>query len=377
MKGGEKVEKAYKFRIYPNEHQRSIIAQTFGCKRFVYNHFLAERVEIYERERRTAGRFEQDKRLTLLKKGTEWLRIPDKCALQNALADLDAAYAGFFRRVKAGETPGFPRFKSKRDKRQTYRTTSNIKLLDRHIQLPKLGKVECHISKQVEGRIISATVSQNPSGKYFVSVLCTDVIIQPMESTGAMVGIDLGIKELCITSDGQHFENAKYLQKSQKKLARLQRRLSRKPKGSKNRNKARIKVARLHERIANQRSDAIHKMTTQLVREYDLICTETLIPKNMLNNHKLARAINDAAWGEIMRQLEYKSLWYGKAIVKVDRFYASSQTCSECGYKNAGTKNLAIREWTCPNCGVHHDRDMNAAKNILEEGLRIVNQSVA
>ena len=371
------MEKGYKFRIYPDENQKSIIAQTFGCKRFIYNHFLAERIEIYEKEKRTAGRFEQDKRLTLLKKETEWLRIPDKCAMQNALADLDGAYAGFFRRVKAGDKPGFPRFKSKRDRRQSYRTSSNIKVFDKHIQLPKLGKVECRISKQVKGRILSATVSQNPSGKYFVSVLCTDVEILPMEPTGAMVGIDLGIKEIAITSDNQHFENPKYYAKSQKKLARLQRQLSRKPKGSKNRNKARIKVARLHEHVANQRNDAIHKMTTALIRDYDLICTETLMPKNMVKNRKLSKAISDAAWGEIIRQMEYKCAWYGKTLVKIDRFYASSQTCSVCGHKNVETKNLAVREWDCSNCGAHHDRDVNAAKNILEEGLRIANRSVA
>ena len=366
------MEKAYKFRIYPTTAQAALIAQTFGCKRWVYNHFLAERIAIYESEKRKAGRFEQDKRLTQLKKETEWLRAPDKCALQNALADLDAAYQNFFRRVKSGEKPGFPKFKSKRDKHQSYRTSGTIKMHAKHIQLPKLGLVQCRISKQVEGRIISATVSQNPSGKYFVSVLCTDVEIQQMDRTGAMVGVDLGLKELAITSDNQHFANPKHFNKSQKKLAKLQRELSRKSKGSNNREKARIKVARLHERIANQRLDSAHKMTTSLVRDYDLIAIETLVPKNMVKNRRLAKAISDAAWGEIVRQLEYKCNWYGKELVKVDRFYPSSQTCNSCGYKNSNTKNLAVREWDCPKCGVHHDRDVNAAKNILDEGLRIL-----
>jgi putative transposase len=367
------MEKAYKFRIYPTTAQAALIAQTFGCKRWVYNHFLAERIAIYENEKRKAGRFEQDKRLTQLKKEIEWLRLPDKCALQNAIADLDAAYQNFFRRVKSGGKPGFPKFKSKRDRHQSYKTSCNIKMHEKHVQLPKLGMVQCRISKQIEGRIISATVSQNPSGKYFVSVLCTDVEIQPVDRTGAMVGVDLGLKELAITSDNQHFTNPKHFTKSQKKLAKLQRRLSRKSKGSNNREKARIKVARLHEHIANQRLDNAHKMTTSLVRDYDLIAIETLMPKNMVKNRRLAKAISDAAWGEIVSQLEYKCNWYGKELAKVDRFYPSSQTCNSCGYKNTDTKNLAVREWDCPKCGIHHDRDVNAAKNILDEGLRILN----
>jgi putative transposase len=370
------MEKAYKLRIYPDKAQEELIQKTFGCARYVYNHYLAMRKEKYESDKTTFNYYACSSNLTSHKKDNEWLREVDATALKSSLNDLDIAYQNFFRRVKSGDKPGYPRFKSKRDNHKSFRSSmsnNNIRMLNGHIRLPKLGNIKCRVSKQVEGRILSATVSQNPSGKYFVSVLCTDVDIQPMDKTGAMVGVDLGLKELAITSDSQHFANPKHFAKSQKKLAKLQRRLSRKSKGSNNGEKARVKVARLHEHIANQRLDNAHKMTTSLVSEYDLIAIETLVSKNMVKNHRLAKAISDAAWGEIVRQLEYKCNWYGKELVKVDRFYPSSQTCNSCGYKNSNTKNLAVREWDCPRCGVHHDRDVNAAKNILDEGLRILN----
>ena len=367
------MERAYKFRIYPSKTQEELIQKTFGCTRFVYNYYLAKRKEVYEQSKQTMNYCSCSADMTQLKKSLEWLREVDATALQSSIKDLDIAFQNFFRRVKNGEKPGYPRFKSKRDNRKSFTgklVGSNIRLSDKHIRIPKLGEVSCRVSKQIQGRILSATVSQNPSGKYFVSVLCTDVEIEPLERTGAVVGVDLGIKELAITSDGQLFANPKHFTKSQKKLAKLQRQLSRKSKGSNNREKARIKVARLHEHIANQRLDNAHKLTTGLVRRYDLVAIETLMPKNMVKNRRLAKAISDASWGEIARQLEYKCAWYGKEMVKVDRFYPSSQTCSFCGVKNTDTKNLAVREWGCPGCKTHHDRDINAAKNILEEGLR-------
>lgn len=360
---------AFEYRIYPNENQRELITKTFGCCRCVYNHALSIRIQEFENNKKTISIYDIKKLLPCwkAKPETSWLKQADSMALQASVLDLGKAYENFF--CNPSKT-GFPKFKSKRN-RQSYRT-NNIHIIDKkHIKLPKLGVVKARISRPPQGRILSATIKQKPSGKYFVTVCCTDVPLKRSAPNNTAVGVDLGVKSLLVCSDGQVFTNPKNTKKFQRKLAREQRKLSRKNKGSNNRKKQRIRVARLHERISNSRSDSIHKVTSKLASENQVVCVEDLNVEGILSNHKLAKAVSDAAFGEIVRQLEYKCKLHAGHLQKVDRWYPSSKTCSSCGHVE-DEMPLQVRMWQCPVCHEEHDRDINAAKNILTEGLRLL-----
>ena len=363
------MERGYKYRIYPNKAQQELIAKTFGCCRFVYNHALDRRKTLYENQGLSESRNDINNWCNReLKVQYEWLREVDKFALTNSIYDLDNAYKKFFR-----EHTGYPKFKSKHNSHQSYKTnytTGNIAVNfdENTIKLPKLGRVKAKIHRTFIGTIKNATISYTSSGKYFVSI-CVDSEIQEFHPAPGIVGLDLGIKDLCTCSDGSKFDGTD-LTKLQSRLKRQQRSLSKKTKGSNNYKKQKVRLARLHEKITNIRKDSLHKLSRSLVDENQVIVTESLNVKGMLRNHHLARSISDASWYELARQLEYKSRWYGRKYIKIDTFFASSQVCSNCGHKEQKVKNLAVRSWICPKCSAEQDRDINAAINILREGLR-------
>ena len=365
-RGGDIVaERAYKYRIYPNKKQQELIRKTFGCTRYVYNYYLDKRKT--DKTNYTYVKCAKD--LTQLKKEFEWLKEVDSVGLQTSLKDLDIAYKNFF-----SGSSGYPKFKSRKNRHQSYRTSfshNNIAFMDKHIKLPKLGLVKVRDKQVPQGRILNATISQEPDGRFYCSLCCTDVSFKQLSKTNQFVGIDLGLVDFAIFSDGIKIENPRFFEKSVKKLAKLQRELSRKTIGSNRWNKARIKVAKLQKHISNQRKDFLQKLTTLIVRKYDIICIEDLDVKSMKETELTVRnkRVSDVSWSEFRRQLTYKSTWYGRTLSAVDRYYPSSQICHYCG-RIDGKKAETIRFWVCPKCNSKLDRDINAAINILNEGLK-------
>lgn len=366
------MRRGVKFRAYPTKTQQNLIEQTFGCCRLTYNRGLAMRRDAYNAGEKI-GYCQTSAMLTALKKEEKFsfLKDVDSIALQQSLRDLDSAYKNFFEKRAR-----YPKFKSKHDNHQSYRTLNqgdNIRIEGNHLKLPKIGWLKIKVSIDV-GRIHNVTVERTPTGKYFV-VLNVEYENVLQYNGGGVVGLDVGLKEFYTDSNGNVVDNPKSYRKREKKLIREQRRLSRKQKGSKNRNKQRLRVAKQHEKVSNARKDFLHKETHKLAIENQVVCVEDLNVKGMLRNHHLAKAISDVSWSEFFRQLEYKVAEHGGVLVKVPTFYPSSQTCSCCGYKNPLVKNLTVREWDCPNCGTHHDRDANAAANILNKGLELLKEA--
>ena len=366
------MNKGVIFRAYPNKAQQELINKTLGCSRLVYNKGLAFRNEKYAKGEKT-GYNQTSAMLSSMKKEEKYsfLKEADSIALQQALRDLDKAFVRFFEK-KANH----PVFKSKHHYQLSYRTLNqqnSIRIEGNRIRLPKLGFVKIRQSEEV-GHINNVTVRRTATGKYFV-VLNVDFEPEKKEECNSFTGIDVGIKSFYTDSNGNVVKNPKYLEKSQEKLKREQRKLSRKKKDSKNKQKQRKRVARVHEKIANQRNDFIHKITTKLVSENQVIAVEDLNIKGLLKNHKLARAISSVSWSKFYDTLEYKAEWYGREVIKVPTMYPSSQTCSKCGYKNPLVKNLSVRTWECPCCHAKHDRDLNASVNILNKGLSVAQKN--
>lgn len=381
------IHKAYRFRLYPNKGQKELLAKHFGCCRYAYNHFLQLHNEMNEISGVSPSLYDMHRLVAEMRRdeGTEWLSEVYSHALQAELRHLDAAVKRFYRAIREGKAEPIirdgkptgrrkyePRFKSKRDGIQSVTFPDNVKVRDGKLVLPKFKTpMAMKMHRPLGGRACQATVSRDSRGKYYVSILCEEEASVLPEAPRKSIGIDLGVKEMAVCSSGERVSNPKFLEKGEKRQKFLQRQVSRKKKGSSNRRRAKKALSRHHEKVANRRRDYTNKFTMRIVRENQAICVEDLNVKGMVSNHHLAKSISSVAFGEITRQLEYKSGWYGRGFVKVGRWYPSSKTCSYCGHINHGL-TLKDREWTCANCGAEIDRDYNAALNIEAEGLRIL-----
>ena len=363
------IKRAYRFRLYPTPEQEQVLAQTFGCARFAYNHMLRLRTDAWFSRRERIGYHETSAALTQLKKDPEfaWLNEVSSVPVQQALRHLQTAFANFFaKRAK------YPTFKRKDGQQSAEYTASAFKWDGKVLKLAKMNKpLDVRFSRTIPraAKVTTITVSKDAAGRYFVSMLCDDTVQLKAEVEGK-VGVDLGLTHFAILSTGEKIAAPNTFRKNEEKLAKLQRRLAKKTKGSANRKKARLKVAKLHAKIADSRKDFLHKLSTRLVNENQVIAIETLAVSNMQKNRHLAKSISDAGWAEFVRQLKYKSLWYGRELVGIDRWYPSSKRCSDCGHTVAKMP-LSVREWTCPECGTIHDRDVNAARNVLAAGLAV------
>jgi len=361
------IHKSYKFKIEPTSEQIVLLSKHFGACRFVFNKFLHERKEKYLNEKTSLNYYNNSRTLTDLKKEEDfdWLKEINSQSLQSAIRNLDSAYKNFFNKQNK-----FPRFKSKYDK-QSFKIPQNSLINEGKLVIPKFKEgIKINLHREIEGEILFATITKSTTGKYYVSITC-EVNYKPFDKIGSKVGIDTGIKDLAILSDGKIYENIKVLKSKLKKLKYQQRQLSKKQKGSNSRQKQKIKLSLTHEKITNIRKDYLHKISTEIVKNHDIISVEDLSVKNMMKNHKLAQSLSDVSLGVFYTMLEYKSKWNDKSFVKIDRFFPSSKTCSNCGWIYQDL-NLSIREWTCPSCNEHHDRDLNASKNILKQGINIL-----